>query len=179
MNAPHVTDAHRIESRDTAWARWRTVTPKPHGERFPFDDRGLIFDSREEAEHAADAMRRANAGEFRVVGAGPDVHPLPESENVDGMAPDTRLDGWHDFGPAERSAATTPPPVHKIRLRDGVGYFEPFHNAAKAAAHGRVAVEYATRQSPEGVDPESRCMVAAIHAHEAAHFARLALGASS
>lgn len=60
---------YMLESRWPQWARWRPVTAAPHSERWPVDPqtRRLVFDSAAMAEQAAEGMRRANAGEFRVV----------------------------------------------------------------------------------------------------------------
>ena len=59
-------DKYRIESRWPSWARWRTVTPRPHDERYPFDAKGLVFTSRPDANVAANSMSLANSGEYRV-----------------------------------------------------------------------------------------------------------------
>ena len=58
-----------LESRWPKWSRWRTVVAAPHAERYRFDreTRALRFESWEDAEAAAAAMRRVNAGEYRVV----------------------------------------------------------------------------------------------------------------
>lgn len=67
-NTPkHTPGPFRIESRWPAWAKWKIVTPRPHGEKFPFDDKGLFFMAKEDAESALAAMSSANAGEFRIV----------------------------------------------------------------------------------------------------------------
>lgn len=58
---------YRIESRYPTWARWRIVTASPHRETMPFDARGLLFATREQAEIARAKMLTANAGEFRIV----------------------------------------------------------------------------------------------------------------
>ena len=60
---------YRLESRWPSWAKWRRVYPKPHGERNNFDPKGLFFFTYTEAEMAADSMRKANGGDYRVVGA--------------------------------------------------------------------------------------------------------------
>ena len=59
--------AYRIESRTSPAFRWRREYAKPHGECYPFDERGLRFESLEVAQAAADRFAKANAAQFRVV----------------------------------------------------------------------------------------------------------------
>ena len=63
------TTRYFIQDRWPASARWRYTTAAPHSERFPFDPvtHRVRFETRREADQAADTMRRCNAGEFRVV----------------------------------------------------------------------------------------------------------------
>lgn len=95
------------------------------------------------------------------------VHPLPP---------------LHGFETPERAryAATTPPPVRVVRLAGDdaeIRWPAPLAFAAEAARRGSVAVEFATRpERPEA--PHDHERFARIHATRAAHFARLALGAS-
>jgi hypothetical protein len=58
---------YRIESRYPQWARWRVVPASPHREKCPFDAKGLIFSSIEDAYSHMAKMQLANAGEFRIV----------------------------------------------------------------------------------------------------------------
>jgi hypothetical protein len=60
------TMTYRIYSRYPSWAKWRMVTPRPHDERIPFDTKGLRFASIGDAENAVLAMRKANAGEYKI-----------------------------------------------------------------------------------------------------------------
>lgn len=59
---------YQIISRWPHWARFRKVTARPHGERYPFDPktRELVFDTYDEARIAADSMQLHNSGEYRV-----------------------------------------------------------------------------------------------------------------
>ena len=60
---------YAIESRRHEWSKWRRVTARPHGERFPFDPdtQELRFLDAGSANIAAASFRQANAGEFRTV----------------------------------------------------------------------------------------------------------------
>ena len=61
-----VTIIYRIESRYPSWARWRTVQPVQHRERYGFDHEGLRFVSHGEDVLAMREMQRANAGDYRI-----------------------------------------------------------------------------------------------------------------
>lgn len=67
MNDTLVVGAYRIQDRWPKWARWRTVTPRPHSERFPFDSKGLAFRTLVEAREACAIFASTNCGEFRIV----------------------------------------------------------------------------------------------------------------
>jgi hypothetical protein len=65
----------QIESRWPASARWRKVTASLHREKYPFNSetQELEFIGILNALDAMEAMKRANAGEFRIVGGMLDV----------------------------------------------------------------------------------------------------------
>ncbi len=60
---------YQIISRWPSWSRWRKVTARPHGEKHQFDQRTkeLVFDDCYEALAVAEAMSKANAGDYRVI----------------------------------------------------------------------------------------------------------------
>jgi hypothetical protein len=60
---------YQIISRWPQWARFRKVTARPHGEKYHFDarTRELVFDTYDDAINAVESMKRANAGDYRVI----------------------------------------------------------------------------------------------------------------
>ena len=63
--------SYRIYSRTSEYYRWRIVTPRPHGERYPFDSTGLLFASIPDAKVALDQLRAANDAQFMIIEALP------------------------------------------------------------------------------------------------------------
>lgn len=57
----------RISSRWPAWSKWKLVGPRPHGERWPFDSKGLAFASEAEALKALQSLKQSNDGEFMLI----------------------------------------------------------------------------------------------------------------
>jgi len=59
--------AYRISSRISPAFRWRMVGALPHGEMFPYDEKGLRFDTLAEAQGALRKLRSTNGAQFLIV----------------------------------------------------------------------------------------------------------------
>ena len=60
--------------------RWKYLTPRPHGEIYPYDKKGLYFDGLTAAIRAYCLFRDANVGTFRITDMDGSYPATPEFE---------------------------------------------------------------------------------------------------